>query len=56
MIERLYGKVEKITLLERVADALDMCEIVIDFDTMIIIHEYNYLLHPNYHYWQIHNY
>lgn len=44
MIERLCGKVEKITFIKNVGQNLDLCEIQIDFDTMKIFYEVSELM------------
>lgn len=44
MINRLQGKVEKISRLEEVGESLDLCEIQIGFDTFKIFYDYNDLL------------
>lgn len=44
MIERLQGKVEKVTFLEKYEDGLDYCEMVIDFDEVKIFGDANELI------------
>lgn len=44
MIQRLQGKVEKITRISNVGDSLDLCSIQIDFDDLKIFYDYNDLL------------
>lgn len=43
MIERLQGKVEKITLIKKISPSLDLCELQIDFDTLYIFYDMNEL-------------
>lgn len=47
MIERLQGKVSRITLIENVGQSLDLCEIQIDFDTLKIFYDYGELMEYN---------
>lgn len=47
MIERLSGKVEKITFIKNIATNLDLCEIQIDFDTLKIFYDANELIQFN---------
>lgn len=44
MIQRLQGKVTRITLIENVGESLDLCEIQIDFDVLKIFYDYNELM------------
>ena len=44
MIERLCGKVEKVTFIKNVGQDLDLCEIQIDFDVMKIFYETSELM------------
>lgn len=44
MVERLTGKVEKITRIENVGQSLDLCEIQIDFDVLKIFYDYSELM------------
>lgn len=41
MIERLQGKVEKITLVKKISPTLDLCEVQIDFDNLYIFYDMN---------------
>lgn len=44
MIERLQGKVSRITRIESVGESLDLCEIQIDFDALKIFYNYEELM------------
>lgn len=44
MIERLYGKVEKVSFIRNVGKNLDLCEIQIDFDELLIFYESSELM------------
>lgn len=39
MIERLQGKVEKVTFVKKIAENLDQCELQIDFDILTIFYD-----------------